>query len=167
MKHVIDLMTRGVDYARFSRVYFSEPFNQELVVAVDLVERRVRERSLLPDGRERICLYIMPRVHMPAWVAKLASGYTIGYDEDTIFDPARRCAHTQVHTPGRDLVRVSAETTFTEQPEGVHTRIELELKARLPGVGGMIERYMARETDGRYRIVERTLQQYVDQNRDR
>ena len=167
MKHVIELRTDGVDYARFWRAYFSESFNLELIPAVGLAERSVRERTMLPDGRERICLHVVPRVQLPAWAAKLAQGASLGYDEETVFDPAGRRAHTTVRTPGRDLLRVSAEVSFSERAAGVDTRLELDLQAKLLGVGGIIERFVARETEARYRIIERTLQRFVDEQRDR
>jgi len=163
MQCVIDMLTRGVDYARFQRAYFSDEFSLALVSAADLAERSVRERTQLPDGKQRICLHIVPRVHLPPWAAKLARGYSFGYDEETVLDPGSRRASSVVRTPARDLLRVSAETLFTEKLEGVHTRIELTLHARLPGFSGMIERFAARETEDRYRIVERTLQKFVDE----
>jgi len=165
MQHVIDMMTRGVDYAGFVRAYFSEEFSVALVSAADLVERTVRERTLLPDGKQRICLRIVPRIHLPPWAAKLARGYSLGYDEETVFDPATGHAHSVVRTPGRDMLRVTADTLFTQNLEGVHTRIELVLHAKLLGFGRMIKRFAAHETEARYRIVERTLQKFVDEQR--
>jgi hypothetical protein len=167
MKVGIEMWTRGLEYERFRQVYFSEGFSRELVRAADLSERSVRVREVLPDGRERIRLHIAPRVHLPGWVAKIALGQSLSYDEDTLVDHAARRAHTIVHTPGRDLLRVTADSTFCEEPGGLRTRIELDLHARLLGLGSAIERFAARETEARYRVVERTLQQYVDAGSDR
>ncbi|HKU42403.1 MAG TPA: hypothetical protein VJR89_29795, partial [Polyangiales bacterium] len=122
--------------------------------------------EVLPDGRERILLHVVPRVHLPGWVAKLALGQSLAYDEDTLLDHAARAAHTVVHTPRRDLLRVTATSTFVEEPGGLRTRIELDLQARLFGLGSALERFAAHESAARYRIVERTLQQYVDAGAD-
>src|SRR5688572_28773950 len=98
----ISLFTRGVDYARFSRVYYSEPFQSALVHSLDLEERAVRDRRELPDGTQRLVVYIVPRVELPSILASLAHGYAIGFEETTLFDPEARRAQSTVKTPGGD-----------------------------------------------------------------
>jgi hypothetical protein len=162
----IKLFTRGVDYARFSRVYYSEAFQSALVQPINLKERTVRQRQELPDGKQRFVVYIAPRVELPAMFASLAQGYAIGYEETTLFDPSARSAQSSVKTPGGDLLHVAAETLFSESPSGVHTDIKLAVHVRILGVGGAIEKLIVRETQKRYAIVERELQQYLDDGRD-
>lgn len=162
MKHGIEMWTRGIDYERFQRVYFSESFSSALLSPADLSERSVRAREVLPDGKERIRLHIVPRVNLPAWIQKLARGLSLAYEEDTVLDHVARSAQSVVHTPGRDLLRVSAATTFREEPDGLRTQIELDLRVRLPGLATALERFVARETEARYRVIERTLQSYLE-----
>jgi hypothetical protein len=162
----ITLFTRGVDYARFSRVFYSEPFQVALVDAINLKERTVRERQQLPNGAHRFVVYIAPRVELPALFSRLANGYAIGYEETTVFDSAGRRASSSVRTPGGDLLHVAAETLFSESPEGVQADIKLEVHAKILGIGSAIEKFVANETRKRYAVVERALQQYVDANRD-
>jgi hypothetical protein len=166
MKFNIEMLTRRVDYARFSRVYFSEAFSGELVTAIDLKQRTLRERSDLPDGKQRICLYIAPRVDVPAVIEKLIEGYTVGYEEVTVFDPAARHALATIRTPAPDLLQVSAETQFVEESDAVRTRIDLQVRVKIIGIGAMIERFVGNETRKRYVLVERCLQRFVDENRD-
>jgi hypothetical protein len=162
----IQLLTRRVDFARFARVYYSEPFQGELVDAINLKERTVRERSQLPDGSQRIVVYIEPRVELPAVFAKLVQGYAVGYEETIVFDPAARKAQSSVRAPGGDLLHVAAETLFRESAAGVHTHIKLSVRVKIIGVGGAIEKFVANETRKRYEVVERVLQQFVDAGRD-
>lgn len=166
MKFSIEMLTRRIDYARFSAVYFSEAFNRELVTAIDLKQRTVRERTELPDGKQRISLYIAPRVVVPEMIEKLIQGYTVGYDEVTLFDPSARRAYATIHTPADELMQVGAETLFVEEPEGVRTRIELQVRVKIIGIGAMIERFVGNETRKRYEKVERCLQDFVDAGRD-
>ena len=166
MDFVIELLTRGIRYARFRHVYYSEPFHQALVPAIHLRERSVRERVTLPDGKERISVYIAPRVELPGVIAKLVEGYAVSYEETTLFDPEARSADVRIQTPGGNLLQIAAQTRFEEEPEGVRTRITLSVRAKLLGVGGMAERFVASETRKRYEVVERFLQQYVDDGRD-
>lgn len=162
----INLFTRGVDYARFSRVFYSEPFQSVLVHALNLKERTVRERQALPDGTQRFVVYIAPRIELPSIFASLAHGYAIGYEETTLFDPRARRAQSTVKTPGGDLLQVAADTLFSESAAGVHTEVQLMVRARIVGFGTAIEKFVANETRKRYELVERALQAYVDDGRD-
>jgi len=162
MEFAIEMLTRGVSYARFRHVYYSEPFHQELVPAIRLKERVVRERVQLPDGRERISVYIAPRVELPAVLAKVVDGYAIGYEETTLFDPEARRADVSIQTPAGNLLQLAAQTHFTESEAGVHTRIDLSVRVKLLGLGGVAERFVASETRKRYEVVERVLQEHVD-----
>lgn len=166
MDFVIELWTRGIGYARFRHVYYSEPFHQALVPAIQLRERTLRERVTLPDGKERISVYIAPKVELPGVIAKLVEGHVVGYEETTLFDPEARSADVRIQTPGGNLLQIGAQTRFTEEPEGIRTRITLTVRAKLLGVGGMAERFVASETRKRYEVVERVLQEYVDAGRD-
>ena len=67
MKFLIDLMTHGVDYERFRRVYFSEPFNLELVSAIDLLRCSIaRDRRQISHRGTHAADYIDKRRDVPA-----------------------------------------------------------------------------------------------------
>ena len=166
MELTIEMLTRRVGYARFRHVYYSEPFHQALAPAIQLRERSVRERVLQPDGKERISVYIAPKVELPTPIAKLVEGYAVGYEETTLFDPEARRADVSIQTPAGNLLQIAAQTRFTEHPEGVRTRIDLSIRAKILGLVGMAERFVANETRKRYLAVEQFLQQYIDAARD-
>jgi hypothetical protein len=165
MDFVIEMLTQRVTYARFRHVYYSEPFHVHLAPEIQLKERTLRERVMLPDGKERIRVYIAPRVELPSMIAKLAEGYAVGYEETTLFDPEARLADVRIQTPAGNLLQIAAQTLFSESAAGVHTRIELSVRAKIFGVGSMAERFVAAETRKRYEHVERVLQRYIDENR--
>ena len=167
MDFVIEMLTRRVRYARFRHVYYSEPFHTQLAPAIELKERSLRERVTLSDGKERIRVYIAPRVELPAVIAKVVEGYAVGYEETTLFDPESRMADVRIQTPAGNLLQIEAQTRFSESEEGVRTRIALSVRAKIFGVGGMAERFVAAETRKRYALVEQFLQRYVDEDRDR
>ena len=163
MKAVIETLTRGVDCARFRHIFYaSEVFNREIMAVANLKERVVREHVQLPDGKERSRLYIVPRVDLPLVIEKATAGYVIAYEETSLFDPATRTANVSIHTPGGDLLRVSAVTQWLTEPEGVRMRLELDVHVKLFGVAGLIERFMISETRKRYEALERVMQQCVD-----
>ena len=166
MSFEIEMFTRGVNYARFARVYYGEPFQSALVHAINLKERIVRAREQLPDGKQRFVVYIAPRVELPAIFASLAHGYAIGYEETTLYDPVARCAQSSVETPGGNLLRLSAETLFSEDASGVHTFINVAVRTKILGISAAIEKFVANETRKRYVLVERALQTFMDEGRD-
>jgi hypothetical protein len=166
MTCVIEMLTRRVDYTRLSRVFFSEPFNRELMTAIDLKERVVRERTEQADGKLLLRTYIAPRVDVPAVIERLVKGHTVGYEETIEFDPATRHARSSIQTPVGEMFQVSADTHFTDAPEGVRTRIELRVKVKMFGVGAIAEKFVCSETRKRYVIVEQALQRYLDEGRD-
>jgi hypothetical protein len=163
MKAVIETLTRGVDCARFRHIFYSsEAFNREIMAAAKLKERVVREHVQLPDGKERSRLYIVPHVDLPAVIEKVVAGYVIAYEETSMYDPTSRTANVSIHTPGGDLLRVSAVNQWLPEPEGVRMRIELDVHVKLFGVAGLIERFVISETRKRYEVLERVMQQLVD-----
>lgn len=166
MTFEITMFTRGVDYARFARMYYGEPFQTALVHAINLKERTVLEREELPDGKQRFVVFIAPRVELPAILASLAHGYAIGYEETTLFDPVARRAQSSVKTPGGNLLHVSAETLFSESASGVHTNINVAVRTKILGISRAIEQFVANETRKRYALVERALQAFLDEGRD-
>lgn len=164
MKVTIEMLTKRVDYARFAKIYYSEDFNIGLAEAVNLKERVVRERVEQADGKLHLRVYIAPRVHLPALIEKLAAGYTIGYEESIDFDPQAKHARIQLAVPGP--MELEAHASFHEEPEGIRTRIALDVRVKIFGVAAFAEKFIVHETQGRYRVVERELQRYVDERRD-
>jgi Protein of unknown function (DUF2505) len=160
----IEMFTRRIAYTRFVNVFYSEAFHRAIMNAVHLKERTERERTLQPDGKERIRVYVQPRVEMPALIEKLTSGYTIGYEETIELDVAARRARVTVQNPGP--LHISADIRFAEEAEGIRTFIELWVQVKILGVGAVAERFVANEIRKRYEVVETELQHYLDERRD-
>jgi hypothetical protein len=166
MKFEIEIVTRGIDYPTFRRVYYSEEFNQDVAEAVKLKARTQTEFVALPDGKERRRVHVVPRVNLPSAFQKLLNGQAVSYDETTVFDPATRSATFDVASPAGDRVRVSGLARFLEEPDGVRLHFEGEAQVQIFGVGGMIERYIVNEVRARYGVVQRLLQRFIDEGRN-
>src|SRR5271165_2871113 len=98
MKFAVDIMTRGVDYPRFRRVYHSEEFNREVALAAKLKERTLLEHVKLADGKERRRVHLVPHIALPGAIQKLFQGQPFSYDEVTVFDPQTRSATFAIET---------------------------------------------------------------------
>jgi hypothetical protein len=167
MKFAVEIVVRGIDYPSFRRIYYSEEFNRELAEAVKIQERTQIEHVTLPDGRERRLVHIVPKASLPAPFLKLLNGQQITYDETTIFNPATRSASFSISSPAGDVIAVTGEAKFIEESGSVRLRFDGEAKVKVFGVGGLIERYIIGEVKSRYEHVERLLQQFVDDGRDK
>jgi len=167
MKFVVEIVTRGVDYSRFRRAYHSESFNQEVAVEANLIERSLQEHVKEPDGKERRRVRVVPRVNLPAVAQKLLDGRPVSYDEITVYDPATRTATFTIESAAGERLSVTGLARYIEKPGGVHLRFEGDAEVKMFGVGGVIERYLVREVTARYELVQRLLQRFVDEGRDR
>jgi len=165
MKFVIEIVTRGVDYLRFRQTYHSEAFNQEVAAAANLKERSLKELVALPDGKERRRVLVVPTVSVPAPLLKILNGKPLSYEEVTVFDPVTRSATYAIESAAGDKLNVTGIARFIEEGGGVRLRFEGDAVVPIFGLGGIVERFIVREVKGRYEIVERLLQRFVDEAR--
>ena len=165
MQFVVEIVVRGIDYPTFRRVYYSEEFNQDVAEAARLKERGQLEHVVLPDGKERRRVRVVPRVAVPAAVQKMLNGQPISYEETTVFDPVTRSATFSVESPAAEKVQVTGVARFLEEEGGVRLRFDGEAKVKVFGIGGIAERYIVNEVRSRYQVVERLMQKFVDDGR--
>jgi hypothetical protein len=167
MKFAVEIMTRGVDYPRFRRVYHSEAFNQAVAETAKLKERSLKEHVMQPDGKERRRVRVVPNVTLPAPVQKLLNdGEPLSYEEVTVFDPKTRSATYTIESSAGEKLQVTGQARFNEEADGVRLRFDGEAKVNVFGVGSIIERFIIGEVKSRYEIVEKLMQSFIDEHRD-
>jgi len=162
MHFTVELFAKGATFERVRDLYFSPAFDDAVAQAANLVERKQRERTVNPDGTERMRIRIVPRVALPAPILKLLKGQTIHYDEITVFDPKARRATLSIRSIAGRSVQVNGEVDFIEEPAGVRLRFSGDALVKIFGLGSMIERYLVSEVKTRYSQVEPVLQRFVD-----
>jgi hypothetical protein len=166
MQFVVEIVVKGIDYPTFRRVYYSEEFNQDVAQAVKLKERGQLEHVVLPDGKERRRVRVVPRVSVPAPVQAILNNQPISYEEITVFDPATRSATFNVESVAAEKVQVTGVARFLEENGGVRLRFEGEAKVKVFGIGGLAERYIVGEVRSRYEVIAGMMQKFVDEGRD-
>jgi len=166
MNFAVEIVTRGVDYTRFRRVYNSEEFNREVATAAKLKERTLIEHTRLADGKERKRVRIVPSISLPATIQKLFPDGQFSYEEVTVFDTQSRSATYAIETAAADKINVNGLATYIEENGGVRLHFEGEANVKIFGVGSFIERYLIGEVKSRYELVQRLLQAFVDEGRD-
>jgi hypothetical protein len=165
MKFAVEIVARGIDYARFRQVYYSEEFNHDVAEAVKLKERTQEEYVKLPDGKERRRVRVVPRANLPASFQKLLNGRPLHYEETTVFDPSTRSATFSVESAAGETVRVTGLVQFIEESGGMRVRFEGEARVKVFGLGALAERYIVGEVKGRYEVIQKLLQKFIDDGR--
>ncbi len=171
MKFTIEMAARRADFERVIQVYFSEAFNQAVIPEANLRDRNLLEERILDDGKEYRKVRYAPQVDLPGPLRKLLEGDGVGqlieYNEITVFDRDRRTATLEVESIAGDTIQVSGLVRFLEEGDGVRMKFEGEAKVKVFGIGGVAERFIVNEVKKRYALVERFLQRYLDQGRDK
>ena len=167
MRFTVEMMTRGVDFERFCRVYYSEPFNRCVVEEAELIERTLLESETLHDGRERRRTRVVPKVELPKLLRPLLQGHAISYEEVSVLDRATRSAELEVHSIAGHRLRVTAHAEFVEQSDGLRACFECHAEVRVFGLAHVVERHLAQEVTRRYALVELALQRFFDAGRER
>jgi hypothetical protein len=171
MKFTIEMSARRVDFERVVQVYFSEDFNRAVIPEANLRDRNLLEERTLDNGKEYRKVRYAPRVDLPGAIRKLMSGegieQLIEYNEITVFDRAARTATLEVESIAGDTIQVSGQVRFIEEGDGVRLKFEGEAKVKVFGIGKVAERFIVSEVTKRYALVERFLQRYLDEGRDR
>jgi hypothetical protein len=166
MDFSVEIVTRGVDYTRFRRVYNSEEFNREVARAAKLKERTLLEHSKSADGKEHKRVRVTPNISLPGAVQKLFPEGQFSYEEVTVLDPKSRTATYAIETTAGDKISVAGLASYIEETGLVRLRFEGAANVKIFGVGSFVERYLIGEVKQRYELVQRLLQAFIDEGRD-
>jgi hypothetical protein len=164
MKFSIEIVTHGVEYPRFRRIYHSEDFNREVATAANIT-RTLLEHKVLPDGKESRRIRVVPNVTLPAALKSVLKDGSLSYEELTVFDPQTRSATYAIESQLGEKLQVVGNAHFHEEQGGVRLHFEGEANVKMFGVGGLVERYVVGEVRERYATVERLLQKFIDEGR--
>ena len=171
MKFTVEMVVRRVKFERLIQVYFSQAFNQAVIPAANLRISNLVEEKILDGGREYRKVRYAPRVNLPGPIRKFAGGdeieQLIDYCEITVLNRPARTATLEIESVAGDTIQVSGNVRFQEQGDGVRMKFEGEAKVKIFGIGKVIERFIVSEVTKRYALVERFLQTYLDEGRDR
>jgi hypothetical protein len=162
VRYTVDQTFRCESVERFAEVYFSDDFNNAVAAEIGLKERRLVELEELGDGRVRRRVRMIPSVELPKALRKLIGDAVITYDEVSTYDPARQETSYWVDSAVKDRVQVSGTIRFIAAEGGVRRVIDSEVKARVFGLGRVIESLVKNEVQKGYVVIGRFMQDYLD-----
>lgn len=137
--HVIEL-----DEARFWALYADPDFQRRLLVeGLGYGAPKLLEVADI-DGGRRWRVEVVPKVELPAAVARLVGGSMAYVETASVWPAKRRMAFTHVTRALGERLALSGE--FSTRPQGdgrVVREAVFTVKARIPALGGRVERSTA------------------------
>lgn len=153
---------KGIDLNAYETLYFDEAFNIAMCKAVKLARTLVKldEKA----GRIERAVKVGPDREIPPAVAKVLGVSRIEYTEHVAYTRGsyRGIWHT-VSSVFTDKVESRGNFSFEAVPGGVKRIVEGEIKVKVFGVGGLIERFIVADVERSYddaaKFTELTLQE--------
>ncbi len=151
LRHAID-----ADPATFWETFFDPAYNAAVfsprLLDMELYETLLEEHE--PDGSRTRTMRLRPKVKIPRLLRGLL-GATFEYTEEGRFDASQGVWSWRI-IPGRfaDKTDVRGRDQVEPRDGGVTRRFEAEVRVDVPGLGGMVERFIeARVRDNHERAA--------------
>lgn len=160
----INHVYQRVDLPRFEETFFSETFNSAIADQVGMRERRLLEERELDDGRTLLRTRWITKVRLPRVLAKLTGSDEIRYDERSVWDPTTHTLRFEIEHPFQRRFQVQGSIRFEPADAGVRQRVEAEVTVSVPGVRGLVERFLEGELRQAYDLKHGIMQRYLDEH---
>ncbi len=117
------------------------PKDLSIVRSMKDVKDAVVVRDEWEDGRHHVVFELEADTKVPKPVMALLPGGRITWVQAGVWHPEERRFHIQVdpHNPDKN-VDVQCHYWLNDHDEGTHMLVELNVKARIPFIGGMVEK---------------------------
>lgn len=150
MRFTVEHVFNGITLKDYEQLYFNEDFNVALCKAVNLDRALVRRDD---DGKKVVRhVKVSPRGRdIPGPVAKVLGSDRIEYTEqiDYVWG-ANQGVWVSVSSLLTDKVDSRGTFRFVEVPGGVKRVVDGEIKVKIFGVGGMIEKFICMDVEKSY-----------------
>lgn len=162
---VVEHRFERVSVERFVDVYYSDAFNRAVAPLAGMAERVPVLEEVQPDGRILRRVRMVPDVRLPGPVQKLLQGARVEYFERSLYDPQTHEAEYEIESEAGDHVQVKGKISFVDDGQGgVRRIIAGGVKVKAFGLGGLIERLIAREVESRYTRIQAFTQKWIDEH---
>ena len=149
MKFAIADTFQGISLTAYEALYFAEDFNVALCLELSL-ERSLVEFSF-KDGMLRRVTQVVPSRDIPGPVAALMGGGRLEYTEHVEYRAgSMRGTWKTVPSLMRDKVDSHGTFQFAAEGDAVVRRIEGEVKVKVFGIGGVVERFVVADVERSY-----------------
>jgi len=160
MKLAIEDVFAGIRCDDYVSLYFDEAFNESLGRALHMGRKHLR----LDRGPERIVRHVCYEPnHDPDSPAKQVFGSSrASFVEELDYDvPARRGAWRTIPNQWADRVHNAGTIELAEVSGGTRRRVHGEVRVRLFGFGGMVEKMIVAEIEKSYAATARLTREWL------
>ncbi len=162
MKFTTETTFRGISLQDFEKLYFDEAFNKALCERVNLARTVVKFES--DDAKLHRVLRVGPDRELPGAVKKVLGTDRLEYEERLDYRWGTYKAQWET-VPSVMASKVDARGTisFAESGGAVRRVAEGEIKVKLLGVGGLIEKLVVADVEKSFKDAADFTQRWIDE----
>jgi len=156
----IEDVFEGIQRPEYTDLYFDEPFNESIGTALHM-GRMLLRLDRTPDKIVRHVCY-EPN-HDPDSPAKQAFGTSrASFREELVFDVRSGIGQWKtIPNMFSDRVTNTGTITFADDPVGTRRTVKCDVKVRLFGFGGRVEKLIVREIENSYAASAKLTREWI------
>ncbi len=160
MKFRVEHLMKDISLANYEKLYFDEEFNTALCKAVKL--SRTLDKRDLKDGFLKRSVRVGPEREIPAPVAKILGASRIEYTEHLEYKMgSNKGTWKTVSSIMTDKVESSGTFEFKEHKGGVQRIVEGDIRVKIFGVGGIVEKFIVADVEKSYADAAQFTQKWI------
>jgi len=161
MKFRVEHTFRGINLEQYESLYFDEDFNNALCTEVKLA-RSLQKRDLNGKHLSRV-VTVGPDREIPPAAAKILGASKIEYTEHLEYDMGSyKGTWKTVSSLMTDKVDTKGTFAFREGGGGVVRVVEGDIKVKIFGVGGGVEKFIVADIEKSYEKAAAFTQRWID-----
>ncbi|MCK5688224.1 DUF2505 family protein [Myxococcota bacterium] len=161
MKFKVEHVFEGISLKDYEDLYFEEDFNMKLSSALKM-ERELLARDV-DNGKIHRESKVAPERSVPAPVAKIIGGDKIEYVEHVDYKfGSNRGIWKTISSVITEKIKSDGNFGFEETPKGIKRWIDGEVKVKIFGVGGMVEKLIVSDIEKSYNDAAKFTQKWID-----
>ena len=152
---------KKITLEQYEKLNFDEPFNIALCRNVRLARELIEKTET--DGRLRRVVKVGAEREVPSPVAKIIGAKRIEYTEQVDYTfGTYRGTWDSVSSVLTDKVACSGTFSFADTGDGVQRVVEGNIKVKIFGVGGVVEKFVVADLNRSYQRAAEFTQQWID-----
>jgi len=161
MRFRVEHVFKNITLAQYEKLYFDEDFNNALCKEVKLA-RTLVERNADDKHIHRV-VTVGPDREIPAPAAKILGASKIEYTEHIDYDfGAYRGNWKTISSLMTDKVDTKGTFQFSDAGGGVRRVVDGDIKVKIFGVGGVVERFIVADIEKSYDRAADFTQKWID-----
>ncbi len=158
----VEHVFRGISLAEYEQLYFDETFNQALCDAVKLT--RDVQKIDRTDARIHRVVKVGPDREIPKPVQKVLKTDRLDYEEHLRYDfGSFKGTWETIPSVLASKVDTKGTFSFADASGGVRRVVEGDIKVKVLGIGGVIEKFIVADVEKSYQDAARFTQKWIDE----